>query len=359
MRSAVVGERFAFASSISDDAWHSGKPPQAYEWWYFDALSDDGSEAVMIVFQDNFIYSPRYNLAHPSTDDGAASSRFPAVSFTYFAGGRQIYRAVNEYPGYDFAASENEPRCIIGGSGFHYDSAPYGSGYSVSVNLPLSRGRYLEAEFEWLSIEADLLQTSAAAAGSSRRWNMVAPRSDVSGKLKVRNSAGRVVDVRTFRGTGYHDHNLDSRCLANTVKEWHWGRAHFVDLTAVFCCYAETEDAKPDTELFLVRDGKLSRVNGVIQEQVFRRDGLGVKYPASTKLLGDGGERLETAPITIIDSSFYHHRFLSKVIFQIPGENVRTGQAITEFISPKALRYRWLNLLSDLRTGRNGRGPLI
>ena len=57
----VSAERFVFSSSVAADVWHPQKNPKAYEWWYFDALSDDGREAIVIIFLDNFIYSPRYN----------------------------------------------------------------------------------------------------------------------------------------------------------------------------------------------------------------------------------------------------------------------------------------------------------
>ncbi|MBA2735921.1 MAG: hypothetical protein H0U50_03930, partial [Pyrinomonadaceae bacterium] len=57
----VSTENFSFSSSIAADVWHPKKDAKAYEWWYFDALSDDGSEALVIIFLDNFIFSPRYN----------------------------------------------------------------------------------------------------------------------------------------------------------------------------------------------------------------------------------------------------------------------------------------------------------
>src|SRR5215203_5887797 len=102
---------FAFSSSVQADVWHPQKDPKAYEWWYFDALSDDGNEAVVIVFLDNFIYSPRYNTAEKTDvngeNTGSRSERFPAVSVTYYRDGKQVYRSVHEYPADQFIASQN------------------------------------------------------------------------------------------------------------------------------------------------------------------------------------------------------------------------------------------------------------
>ncbi|NOT47217.1 MAG: hypothetical protein HOP17_05640 [Acidobacteria bacterium] len=350
-------DRFVFSSSIAADTWHPQKDAKAYEWWYFDALSDDGNEAIIIVFLDNFIYSPRYNAKE--TNGSGDAQRFPAVSFTYFVNGKVVYRAESEFSADDFSASENEPKCSVGNSGFRFDSASYGSGYLVSVELPLSRGRLLRANLEWLSIESDFDPEPPCYDGTAHCWNMVAPRSDVSGKITVTDARGRVSDTRSFRGTGYHDHNMDNRWLAKTVKEWHWGRAHFADATAVFCRYAEIGQDEPKTQLMLVREGKLETFEAVSDEQDYVRDKYGIRYPTQLSIASKEGLRLETRPVKVIDSSFYHLRFLSSVQLSMPDGREHSTSGITEFIAPRALKYRWLNWLSDLRTGRNGKGSFL
>ena len=356
-------ERFAFSSSILADVWHPQKDPKAYEWWYFDALSDGGSEAVVIVFLDNFIYSPRYNTIGKTEASGSSAvsenQRFPAVSITYYRDGKPVYRAVSEYPAEQFTASENSPECRIGKSSFRYQSASYGSGYVISVDIPLSRNRRLEANFEWLSIESDFESAPFCYEDSSHCWNMVAPRSDVSGKITVFDSRGRKLDVKTFRGTGYHDHNLDNRWLAKTVRDWHWGRAHFADCTAIFYRYSEIGDDTPSTRLFVIRDGELQIREVQYEEQKHARDKFGIRYPTSLRLISDDGTQMDSRPLKIIDSSLYHLRFLSSITLRLADGKQHHTTGITEFIAPKALKHRWLNRLSDLRTGKNGKGPLI
>ncbi len=351
-------DRFVFSSSVAADTWHPQKDHKAYEWWYFDALSDDGSEAIVIVFLDNFIYSPRYNVDEVPNGTGGGH-RFPAVSFTYFANGKQVYRAESEFPESEFSASETEPRCQIGRSGFRFDSASYGSGYLVSVELPLSRGRLLRANLEWLSIESDFASAPFSYDETAHCWNMVAPRSDVSGKISITDSRGRISDTRSFRGTGYHDHNLDNRWLAKTVKEWQWGRAHFAHSTAVFCRYAEIGEAQTRTQLMLIRDGELRQVDAISDEQHYVRDKFGIRYPTQLLMSSDDGTKLETSPIKVIDSSFYHLRFLSRMKLTTPDGREHESSGITEFIAPRALKYRWLNWLSDLRIGKNGKGSVF
>jgi carotenoid 1,2-hydratase len=347
----VKADNFTFSSSVKADVWHPQKDDKSYEWWYFDALSDDGREAIIVVFLDNFIYSPRYNRESLKI---TGNSRCPAVSFTYFRDGKAVYKATTEYHSSDFHGNESVPECRIGDSGFRMESADYGSGYFVTVEAQLGGGRTLKAELEWLSVEADLSEAAFCFDGSRHCWNMVAPRSDVSGRITVSGRRADELDSIHFRGTGYHDHNMDNRWLAKTVRDWHWGRAHFADCTAVFYRFRETGQPDANTRLILVTDGELQLRDVAFEEQSYVRDKLGIRYPAQLHLVAEDNVRLDVKPIGVIDSSFYFLRFLSEVTLSIPGKSVHATTGITEFIAPKTLKYRWLNWLADVQTGKNG-----
>lgn len=349
--SFVIADNFSFSSSTKDDVWHPQKDDKSYEWWYFDALSDDGREAVIIVFLDNFIYSPRYNQLSRRI---SGNQRCPAVSFTYFRDGKAVYKATTEYHSSDFRASEERPEVKIGDSGFVMDAAQYGSGYVVTVKANLPGSRTLDAKFEWLSVESDLSGEGFYDDESRHCWNMVAPRSDVTGRISV--SARHCVELESihFRGTGYHDHNLDNRWLAKTVRDWHWGRAHFADCSVVFCRFREIGSQQPRTRLILIRDGVLENREVEMHEQRYVRDKFGIRYPSELDMTSADGIRLHVKPIDVIDSSFYFLRFLSEITLGIPGKPDHSTTAITEFIAPKTLKYRWLNWLADVRTGKNG-----
>src|ERR1700733_11024522 len=109
----------------------------------------------------------------------------------------------------------------------------------LRLNIMLKNGRRIKADLEWLIVEGNL---KPAAQGDSGffGWNLVSPRCDVTGKIEVYRHTGKIRDVMQFRGTGYHDHRKDCRWLPGTVESWQWGRAHFADVTAIFCNYRET-----------------------------------------------------------------------------------------------------------------------
>ena len=186
-----AGDIFAFSSSVAGDAWRAGKSSKAYEWWYFDALSDDGGEAIVLTFLDNFVYSPRYNRANAR----GSTARFPALAFSYFRDGKPLYRTMLEFPESSFDASENEPSVHIGHNSMTFRRAPYGSGYHIVIDAPLSGGRRLRANFEWLAIEADFEPGRPAESSASHCWNLVAPRCDVTGKVAVCDRKGVDRDV--------------------------------------------------------------------------------------------------------------------------------------------------------------------
>lgn len=352
-------ENFAFSSSVKADVWTPKKDQFGYEWWYFDAISDDGRDAIVVIFLDNFIFSPRYNAAcHKNPEDKKA--HFPAVAFFYYRDGKCLYRAINEFGASQFEASETRPECRIGDSHFEFTAAPYGAGYLIEIKAFMSNNRRLAATLEWLSVECDLLPDKQFINDGSHSWNMVAPRSDVTGKIEIKRDDGRNLDTINFRGTGYHDHNFDNRWLPVTVREWQWGRAHFADATAVFYRYQEIGAEKPTTKLFTVQNGVLKERQIIFEEHLnFSRDKFGIKYPQRIRYVTQGGLRLRVKQTHVIDSSFFYLRFLSEMNLTFRDGTPRKTMGITEHLSPKVLKYRWLDWLVNMRIGKKGKGAFL
>ncbi|HEX8736527.1 MAG TPA: hypothetical protein VF721_14450 [Pyrinomonadaceae bacterium] len=377
----VLPEKFSYSSSIAADVWHPKQDARGYEWWYFDALSDDGREAIVVIFLDNFIFSPRYNRqvqspkskvqspkskvqsqTETASDSQAStldSQRCPALVFIYYKDGKPLYRAINEFAPEQFFGDEKIPACRLGENEFKFETAPYGSGYLLTVNATLRKNYKLKAKLEWLSIESDFLPEKDVAVGtSSHHWNLVAPRSDVTGKIEVFGQSGKLKDVHHFRGTGYHDHNTDARWLAETVQDWQWGRAHFTDATAVFYRYRET-GAQPVTKLFLVKNGELKASDATCEEADFARNIFGMKYPKTLNFSTAGDIKFSVRQTKLIDASFFYLRFLSETEIKCPDGSRHEAFAITEHLAPKALKFRWLDWLTDMRIGRHGKGSFL
>ena len=369
----IAQEKFSFTSSIAADVWHQKSNPEAFEWWYFDALSEDGRDAVVIIFLDNFIFSPRYNAKNSNQENflGKIKNKllrkngepkynlFPAIAFIYYRDGKPKYRAINEFAPEEFSAGSEKVECKIGENRFQLESAPYGSGYLLSIEAKLRKNRNLKAHFEWLSVESDFTPDKNVNVEDAHSWNLAVSRADVTGKISVSDDKEKGIDVVHFRGTGYHDHNLDNRWLPKTVCDWQWGRAHFNDATAVFYRYKEHGDQNPITKLFIVKDGDLRECDAAYEELDFNRDKFGIKYPRQLNFIGEDNTRLSISQNKIIDSSFFYLRFLSETTLILPDGEPRKSVGITEYLAPKALKYRWLDWLTNMRIGRRGKGAFL
>lgn len=365
---STTKEKFSYSSSIAADVWHPKKNSKAFEWWYFDALSEDGRDAVVIIFLDNFIFSPRYNADNRKPFKLADRFRrkkeadcqkcYPALAFTYYRDGKPKYRAINEFAPEEFSAGKGTASCHLGNNEFRLDSAPYGSGYMLTIDAKLRNNRTLKANFEWLSIESDFLPDKPVDANDAHSWNLAVSRADVTGRINVGGANNNDLDTIHFRGTGYHDHNLDNRWLPETVADWQWGRAHFADATAVFYRYKEFGE-QATTKLFTVRNDEFRDRDSSYEETNFTRDKFGIKYPQRLTLETEDKIRLRVKQTKIIDSSFFYLRFLSEMTLTLRDGKPRKTVGITEFLNPKALKYKWLDWLTNMRIGRNGKGSFL
>ena len=348
------------SSSLGRSRWQNGHGASAFERWHFDALSDDGREAVCITFYDNYVFSPRYYKNQNDRNEGniGEPKRFPAVSVLYCVDGKIVLKAVNEFTQDGFSVSESSGfGCTVGRSSFRVEAASYGSGFIISLDLLTSAKRKIVAELEWLSIESDLSTNLNQDARHSPSWNLVAPRSDVSGRISLIGRSGKLRKVVHFRGTGYHDHFYSERPLSETMGSRFWGRAHFVDSTAVF--HHHETDGTQCSKLFLIREGRMESHDVPGLHTFFSRDRFGIRQPERLYFLCDESTRLRVKPIRTIQSSIFAKTIESEVTLMLGDGKPRKTIAITELIRPAQMRSSVVRWLADRRIGKRGKGPLF
>lgn len=356
------------SSSIAGDVWHDETPDTAYEWWYFDALSDDGRDALVIIFLSNFIFSPRYNrMATASlrqSKQAHNSPRHPAVAICFYRDGHPLFRAINEYAAGEFSASPTQPEAHIGPNTFRLVETSAGPRYELSISTKLRRNRILQAQLIWTMTDGNFFdeENDVGPDAALHHWNMVAPRCDVSGEIKVSERSGERFFESQYRGTGYHDHNRDGRWMPQTIAEWQWGRIHFPRSTAVFYRYRERDKTEHTTRLYLVQDGSLTACSPQFSEDRRRRHLFGLRYPRLLRLQGNAGGALPTLSVRqerVVDGSFFYLRFLSEATLETTDGRVQHATGISEHLAPRSLSFPWLQWLIDMRIGRNGRGAFL
>lgn len=358
-------------SSFADDVWHGNTiAPDGYEWWYFDAISDDGRDVLVIIFLANFVFSPRYNRGAAQVGNASARSgetQFPAVAVWLYRDGRSVLRSIREYRAEEFSANSEVAGCRIGQNEFHLQQARNEASYALRLNLPLRRAARLEAALQWKVIDGDLwrddsLDSSDEDENSAHDWNVVAPRCRVSGSFVISSQKRAKNREIEFRGTGYHDHNRDARWMPATIAEWQWGRAHFDDVTAVFYRYREREDEDFSTRLFIVRDSALSNYKAIRHAREWRTHLFGLRYPREMifeTFSKDARRVFSVRQRQTIEGSFFYLRFTGEATLELGDEPVRRAPAITEHFAPHSLLWRSLHWLIDMRIGRGERSSFL
>lgn len=353
--------KVSFCSSLAEDAWHKLAGPNAFESWHFDAVSDDGREALVISFYDNFVLSPRFHSASNRADTNGSSAsspnRFPAVSFVYSIDGRTVLSSVNEFDPSQLNASSTEPEITLGGSSFRVERTNYGTGYMVTIDSATVRGRRIKAEIEWLTIEADLMPRPDE--NGSAIWNIAVPRSDVSGKIMLIGRRGKVRKLLQFRGSGYHDHVLSKNVHYRDLGSRMWGRAHFVDSTVVFDRLGGVQDSSAPGNVFIIRDGKISEYAAACEASEHRRDRWGLNVPRRIEFEKEGSFSLSVKPVSAVRSGFSDVKMLSEVSLDLNDGKTRKTIGLTEFVDPRRMRNPLFRWISDLRIGKRGRSPMF
>lgn len=314
----------------------------AFRLWHFDALSDDAAEAVIIAFWDNYVFSPRYLS---QSDSGTDSNRFPAVSFLYYVNGKQVLRTINEFPERQLSIRNGCSECTIGGNRFFVDSIEYGSGYVVTIDLPLGPRRRLKGSFEWLKVEIDRSTTNESDESILSPWNILVPRSDVTGRIELVGANGRVERLVHFRGSGYHDRVFDSESLFETYRSKHWGRVHFADKTIVFSTDNLIGDFERYSRLIVIQDGVTSESEAECREVELRRDRFGIKYPSRLILRTADGSQLVVKAMRTLESNMFQVRGLAQMRSSAVGGANQTATGIFEYIKPRKVNsriFRWL-----------------
>lgn len=364
---ASKAERLRFSSSIAGDVWHGEAHTPAYEWWYFDALSPDGRDALVIIFLTNFVFSPRYNrsvmesLREPQTPHSAAS--FPAVAVCFYRDGRPLFRALNEYAPDDFQADTMQPTCRIGRNTFRLVESDAETRYELNIETTLRRRRSLRARLEWRVTEGNFFDDEKEAVTSdddAHHWNMVAPRCDVSGEIALIERNAQRSHEYSFQGVGYHDHNRDARWMPATIAEWQWGRIHFPAATAVFYRYREHDQNQHSTRLHLIQNNSLAVHAPELTMTETRQHLFGMRYPRLLRFQAANESLiLSVRQQRVVDSSFFYLRFLSEATLETNGAGTQHATGISEHLAPGALSKRWLWWLINMRIGSNGRGAFL
>lgn len=361
-------------ASSAEDAWHALRQPGAYEWWYFDALSDDQEYGLVAIWFCGMPFSPDYNShidrhrRHPESVPPPDPCDYGAFSFALYHRGRTIAYSLVEYDADDFAASTAHPEVRTGRNRFTYDSDT--ATYRLVVDVPLTEvttgipvalGRRLTGSFafqnrtpNWLSdADADRLNRPGRAS-ATHTWNLVAPVCAVRGAATLFAPDGETEREVAFTGRGYHDHNFDTEPMSRAINRWHWGRCWTGDRMLVYYATEPFRGAGAPFNCGILFDDAEPRVVTDRLDVTFpsqRRNWLALKYPDCLRLrlpedAGEAGEWV-VRKRHMVDSGPFYVRFLS----ELDGSS-GAAHGVSETLDGTRLRPRFLRPMINTRIHR-------
>ncbi|HYP52872.1 MAG TPA: hypothetical protein VEQ42_04995, partial [Pyrinomonadaceae bacterium] len=87
---------------------------------------------------------------------------------------------------------------------------------------------------------------------------------------------------------------------------------------------------------------------------------FGLRYPRELRVEAEGaGASLVVRQRKVVDGSYFYLRFAGEAALDTGGGPAQTAPALSELLAPRALRWRWLDWLTDMRVGRDGRASFL
>ncbi|MGD8427114.1 MAG: hypothetical protein PVH63_05750 [Balneolaceae bacterium] len=348
-------------SDASKDVRNALPKPGGYEWWYFDAISKDGTYSFVVIFYEGNPFSTRYIKALQTENGRAMADEYPAVSISVYERGKPIFYSFTEFDPPDCSFSENQINVQVGRhalTGEMDDKLRY----TLILKEDLPSGDRLDAEisFESPVCERPLFKNVNAINTGHRntghRWNLVQPRADVKGKIRLASN-GKISKKIDFEGRGYHDHNTGNEPMRDEFRDWYWGRFHFETMTLVY--YVMNRRRQEQHKAWLI-DKQNCQVLDILEDIALRDHGLslfGLKT-ARQIILRSPNAKIRIQQLLLLDNGPFYQRYQSKAFLGLPGKNIIESQSgITEYIYPSRIYTRIFWPFVNMRIRYAGEGP--
>jgi len=348
-------------SDYKNDIRTTKVTPGAYEWWYFDGISDDGVYSFVLIFYEGNPFSPRYMKRQRSARNGSNgyAGEHPAISISIYKNQDPIYYSFTEFDKSDCRFDEEEPSLKVGD---HSMEGTVESGiidYQISLKESLPSGDRLVGHLSFKSPEPShpLFASGAGLVERGHSWNLVQPRAVVEGKLRIYARAESET-VINFSGTGYHDHNTGKEPMKHEFRDWYWGRFHFERGTLIYYIMNRKDSHSRQEQGWLVTpdNGQIVQEFPTIQLQDMGWSKFGIRS-ARKIMLSNEKAHVTIQQARLLDDGPFYQRFNSDSFINITGQDLmEAAQGISEYIRPDRIHWRafWpiLNMRIRYRNGR-------
>ena len=213
----------------ADDTLHPCGNPEYYEWWYFDARFDNGYSCVATFHWRNPFTSPH----------------IPTVQVFIYAPDGKRHVGMAAIDPNECSSSPEKCDVKMGGNFARLED----NGYAISMHtrkcgVDLTYSRKVAG---WKQNGDGYLYNDGE---KKQGWIIAAPRSDVSGTLRIEGSRIPVT------GHGYHDKNWGNFNIDDCFKGWYWGRLYDPVYTLIYYWLFPVDADRPVISRLLLAKNK-------------------------------------------------------------------------------------------------------
>jgi carotenoid 1,2-hydratase len=305
-----------------------GKPPEGYEWWYFDGISHDGEFSFVIIFYHENPFSTKKIKELQSRPD--EYHVHPAVSVSIYRNSKPVYYSFLEFDENSFSWDPELLLLKVENNIFQYNLVNEQFTYELKLDQTLPSGYSLKGSI----IGRGALPDKALLESKSKDrhlWNLILPRLQFKTDLRLVGINGE--ELIKKEGMGYHDHNIGYEPMKESFEDWYWGRYHFKDFTLIY--YLMNKHDERQFEAWLINEE-----NSMVLEHLSEAE---LDY-ISSNMFGLRSARkieLKSAQVTVninlrdkIDNGPFYQRILGNSVIKYKGQ-VQVAQGVSEFIYPK------------------------
>ena len=303
-------------ADTQENLWHRNwmeRTENAYEWWYFDSVSDDGEWSLVVIFLIGSPFSPYSRACELKQNPNPLD--YNGVFVALHHRGRLLHYQYARYSPEKIAAN------IVGGQSpmalefgpNHWIGTPADGNYVITLDEENANRRRMNARLSFSNL---VVQGSAVGKPLSvlsepgHNWLPVV----IGGRARCVIELHAPAETREpeqieFYGSAYHDHNWGTLPFNASIRRWLWARADFSPGCAgvLYLTTPVSPSLTAQTLLLTRKPGEMVRVhrNDSVQVQVTRnaRNGYGVAYPREITAWFEGealawrfGKSLESTP---------------------------------------------------------------
>jgi len=330
--------------------------PGGFGSYRFDAVSLDARYVLVLVWHSGFLFSPRYydevlelgerkGVQPDSGIELADPTNYGAFGFALYDRGRTSASVIHEAPLVRSGSDRWYPNLHAGQPGIDPDPP------AIGITLGAGEDRVVREEDALYRIEfsdrskwtrsvvegeltvrrltsgSEVIPLSTADASESiqkHAWQILASRTDVSGRIEWTEPLTRRRRKMRFEGLGYVDRTIGQLPASPDFGRWLWGRFQGSERTIAYyrldpVSAAVADDPSPngdeDAGHFLFngdRSGGRIIDGGRLEPSRIRRNRWGMPHPLVICGVG-AGEEWKAEVVRVVDRGPFYLRCLSRL----------------------------------------------